>query len=270
VYEVPISYTGGTYTEGKKINWKDGMAALWTILRYNIIDTLTDSGETTLRRVSRLSRYNAWLWEQVSPYTGQRILEAGAGIGTMTQYLLSREVVLATDIIPHYLERLRAIFNGCPNVVVQPLDLAAPLPERLKDFHFDTVLCLNVLEHIEEDEAALERFSAVLAKGGRVVLIVPALKRLYGEIDKAVGHYRRYEGAEIKEKLRKAGFHVEETHFFNTLGIPGWYLNSCLLKRKTVPGLQARLNNLLVPLLKLEYRLHPPWGMSLLAVGRRA
>jgi SAM-dependent methyltransferase len=268
LYEVPISYAGRTYAEGKKIHWKDGIAALWAILRYNLIDD-SPAGEKTLRRVSHLSRYNHWLWEQVAPFTGHRVLEVGAGIGTMTRYLLGREMVLATDLSPLYLERLQAAFEGYPNVVVQPLDAAAPPPEGLKAFNLDTILCLNVLEHVQDDEAALKSFAALLSHGGRVVLILPALQTLYGEIDKAIGHYRRYQRAEIEEKLCRAGFHVEKLRFFNTLGIPGWYLNSCLLKRQAVPSLQARLNDLLVPLLRLEANLTLPWGMSMLAVGRK-
>jgi glycosyltransferase involved in cell wall biosynthesis len=268
IYEVPISYAGRTYAEGKKIHWKDGVAALGAILRYNLIDD-SPAGEKTLRRVSYLTRYNHWLWEQVAPFAGQRVLEVGAGIGTMTRYLLGREVVVATDISPLYMERLKAAFEGYPNVVVQPLDAAAPPPEGLKTFNLDTVICLNVLEHVQDDEAALKGFAALLPPGGRVVLILPALQRLYGEIDKAIGHYRRYQRAEIEGKLRRAGFYVEKTRFFNTPGIPGWYLNSCLLKRRTVPGLQARLNDFLVPLLRFETNLPLPWGMSLLAVGRK-
>lgn len=269
IYEVPISYAGRTYAEGKKIKWKDGMATLWAIVRYNLTDD-SPAGERTLRCVSRLSRYNAWLWEQVAPFTGQRILEVGAGIGTMTRYLLHRELVVATDIAPQYLKRLKVRFHGRSNVVVRPLDLDAPLPQDLHAFNLDTILCLNVLEHLKEDEAALERFSALLSSGARVVLILPALKRLYGEIDKAIDHYRRYEKAEIEEKLRRVGFQVEETRFFNSPGIFGWYLNSHLLKRKAVPSLQARSNDLFVPLLRVEKHLTWPWGALLLAVGRKA
>jgi len=201
IYEVPISYAGRTYVEGKKINWKDGVVALWAVVRYNLSSHNEASGEETLQRTASLSRYNSWLWEQVAP--------------------------------------------------------------------FITILCLNVLEHIQDDEAALQRFSALLPSGGRLALTLPALKRLYGEIDKTVGHYRRYERPEIEEKLHKAGFRVEAIHFLNTLGVPSWYLNSCLLKRKAVLALQARLNDLLVPLLKLESYCRPPWGMSLLVVGEK-
>src|SRR4029450_8129786 len=88
IYEVPISYAGRTYAEGKKINWKDGVGALWTILRFNLLTDGADPAATTLGRVTRRGRYNAWLYEQISPFVGRRILEVGSGIGTMTRYLL--------------------------------------------------------------------------------------------------------------------------------------------------------------------------------------
>jgi len=270
VYEVPISYAGRTYAEGKKINWRDGVTTLGAILRYNLIDDISNAEEKTLRRMSRLSRYNAWLWEQVAPYAGRRILEVGAGVGNMTRYFLGREHVLVTELNPKYLERLRTTFADRPNVAVRSWDLNEGVPEDLTEHGLDTVLCLNVLEHIEHDEEALSRFFQMLSSGGRVVLIVPALKSLYGETDKAIGHYRRYDKNEIVEKLQKAGFSVETTRFSNPIGIPGWYLNSCLLKRTSVPGFQARLNDFLVPLLRLGKNLPLPWGMSLLAVGRKA
>jgi glycosyltransferase involved in cell wall biosynthesis len=269
IYEVPISYAGRTYAEGKKINWKDGISALWTIFRYNLVDDIGSAGNKTLARVARLSGYNAWLWEQVAPYIGKRVLEVGSGMGTMTRYFLGREFVLATEIDQQYLQRLQRTFASRPNVTVRSLDLNNPFPTWVPESRLDTVLCCNVLEHIEEDEAVLSRFAQSLPSGGRVVLILPALQSLYGEIDKAIHHYRRYERDEIVTKLERAGFTVETTKFFNLAGVPGWYLNSRILKRRSVPGMQARLNSLLVPLLRLEKNFTLPWGMSLLAVGQK-
>ena len=128
---------------------------------------------------------------------------------------------------------------------------------------------MNVLEHIEDDEASLAHFFSILPSGGRVVLIVPALSPLYGTIDQALGHHRRYERDEIVHKLQRAGFLIEQTRFFNAPGILGWYLNSRLLKRRSVPHFQAQVNDFLVPLLRLEKHYRLPWGMSLLAVGRK-
>ena len=269
IYEVPISYTGRTYAEGKKINWQDGLSAVWTILRYNLIDDTSPAGEKTLRRISDLSRYNAWLWEIIAPFTGQRVLEVGAGLGTMTRYFLNKELIVSTELEPLYLERLRDAFGKYPNVLIHPLNLDDGIPPWLPAHRVDTVLCLNVLEHIEDDEATLQHFFSILPSGGRVVLIVPALKLLYGTIDQAISHYRRYEHTDIVQKLQRAGFQVEKTQFFNVLGILGWYLNSCVFKRQSVPRFQARVNDFLVPLLRLEQYCQPPWGMSLLAVGKK-
>lgn len=269
IYEVPIAYAGRTYAEGKKISWRDGLAAFGIIVRYSVFDDTPHHGEKTLRRMSRLSRYNAWLWDHVKPFVGRRVLEVGSGIGTMTEYFLDRDLVIATDIDPLYLDRLKAKFNGRANLVVRPLDLAQLEPSVFADLRPDTVICLNVLEHIQDDAEMLRRCHALLPSGGRIVLVVPGLQQLYGEIDRAIGHYRRYDKAGIAGKLAQAGFEVEKTQFFNSIGIPGWYLNACVLKRKAVPGFQSRLNDWLVPLLRLENYVTLPWGMSLLAVGKK-
>src|SRR5262249_37666151 len=155
-------------------------------------------------------------------------------------------------------------------VEVRPLDLAGLCEDGIPKASLDTVLCSNVLEHIADDRAALLAIHDVLAPGGHVVLIVPALKALYGSIDRAIHHYRRYSRDEVAEKMREAGFEVEHLSYFNMLGVPGWWLNAVVLKREAVPGMQARIADLLVPWLKVERQLlGPPFGMSLLAVGRR-
>jgi SAM-dependent methyltransferase len=154
-------------------------------------------------------------------------------------------------------------------VRVQLLDLADFDPATLAPYRLDTIVCLNVLEHIEDDRAALARLFASLEPGGRLVLLVPAHRWLYGAIDRAIHHYRRYERAELVERLRETGFAVEHVAFFNRLGIVGWYLNSVLARRTTVPGVQARLQSLLVPLLRVESLLPLPFGLSLIAVGRK-
>ena len=87
--------------------------------------------------------------------------------------------------------------------------------------------------------------------------------------DRAIHHQRRYEGDELRARLAEAGFAVEHVEFFNRLGVLGWYLNSVILRRTHVPGVQLRLQNALVPLLRAEARLSVPFGLSLVAVGRR-
>jgi SAM-dependent methyltransferase len=270
MYEVSISYAGRSYAEGKKINWKDGVAALWTIVKFGILDDSgsVGPGERTLKRIHRLRRYPAWLYGRFARFVGHRVLEVGAGVGTMTRYLRHAREIVASDVSASYLEELRRAFAADPRVRILRYDLEQTPPAELgRDF--DTILCLNVLEHVENDLQALSRLRELLQPGGRLVLLVPAMKVLYGSIDRAIGHYRRYEEQELVEKVRAAGFAVEHVEWLNRLGAFGWFLNARVLKRKSVPGLQAKLADWLVPWLSWEAGLKARWGMSLLLVARR-
>jgi glycosyltransferase involved in cell wall biosynthesis len=270
LYEVPISYHGRQYAEGKKIGWKDALSAVWTIVRFAVQADLgrEDAGFTTLRRVEVLHRYNRFMWDLIEPFVGRNILEVGSGTGLLTRYLAARGHLLATDLDAEYVDLLRRTFADNPHVEVHQLDLGALAVNGLPRRDFDTVICSNVLEHVEDDQGALRAMNDLLAPGGRVVLVIPAIKALYGEIDRAIHHYRRYSSEEIETKLRAAGLEVEHLSHFNMLGVPGWWLNARVLKRTTVPGIQARINDRLVPLRRLERRFGPPLGISLIAVGR--
>src|SRR5262245_41403836 len=249
IFEVPISYAGRAYWEGKKIRWTDGVAALWTILRYAFVDDQenADPGYKSLLRLARAERYNRWMLQQLAPWLGQRILEVGSGIGSFTRFLMGRDVIIATELNPRYLRILENTFERHTRVEVMPLDLTDFDPAPLAARHLDTILCLNVLEHVADDRAALRRLHASLAPGGRLLLLVPAHEWLYGAIDRAIDHHRRYERAGLVVKLEEAGFRVESTQFFNRLGGIGWYLNSVVFRRTRVPGFQLHLQNLMVP-----------------------
>jgi len=271
IYEVPISYSGRSYWEGKKIRWTDGVAALWTILKYGLVDDQdnADPGYQTLLRLARAERYNQWMFRQIAPHLGRRVLEIGSGIGNLTRYLVGRDLVVATDLNPRYLRMLANTFDRHTRVRVEPLDLADFDPGRLAAWELDTIVCLNVLEHIEDDRQALRQLHRSLVPGGRLVLLVPAHRWLYGAIDRAIHHYRRYERGDLAARLEEAGFRVEHLAFFNRLGVLGWWANSVLFRRTRVPGVQTRLTNLLVPLLRAESALPLPCGLSLVAVGRK-
>lgn len=271
VYEVPISYHGREYWEGKKIGWRDGFAALWTILKYSLIDDLEneDPGYTTLRRLRRARRYNEWVWSLLEPHVGDRVLEVGCGVGNFTCYLANRDLVVATDNNERYLDMLRHSVGHLDNIKVERVNWNGPDLERLRAFAFDTIICLNVLEHIERDGDALATFATLLKPNGRLVLQVPAMKALYGELDRALNHYRRYDRDELIAKLCEHGFAIDEARYFNIPGIVGWYINAVLLKRRTVPGVQSRIANLLVPWLRLERRMDLTCGMALVAIGRK-
>jgi glycosyltransferase involved in cell wall biosynthesis len=271
VYEVPVSYHGREYWEGKKIGWKDGVAAIWTILRYAFIDDFADvdAGYTTLLRLRHARRYNDWVWSLIAPHVGDRVLEVGCGVGSFTSYLRNHELVVATDNRASYLAVVRDRFLHHDNIAVEQVDWAQPDLGALRQRRFDTILCQNVLEHIEHDDDALATFASLLPVGGRLVLQVPAMPALYGEIDRALGHYRRYDRDGVVAQLERQGFAIETARYINLPGVVGWYVNSRLLRRRTVPGLQTRIASALVPMLRLEQRLAPRRGMALIVVGRK-
>jgi SAM-dependent methyltransferase len=226
------------------------------------------TGAATLERMAAAPRYNRWMFERLRPWVGHRVLEIGAGIGNMSAFLTDRERVVLTDTEDYYLGRLRARFEGERHVTVAELRLPAVEP-RLKAERLDTVVCLNVLEHIENDRQTLLDMHDVLKPGGRLILLVPALQKLYGTLDVHLRHFRRYEKAELTEKLSAAGFSIEDCRFVNRPGVLGWWVNGKLLRRRVLPRGQLAGFRLLMPLLRREETNPPSTGMSLLATARK-
>ena len=224
----------------------------------------------TLTQLAELDQYNYWLFEQIAGALGNRVLEVGSGTGNITQFLCADgRQVLATDVVPNYRNQLQRLFGDKPHVQVGQFDLTSAAPAELRAQPFDTVVCLNVLEHIEDDHFALTQMRDVLAPGGTLALLVPAHQFLYGEFDRAVGHFRRYEKRALANRLAAAGFVVREMKFFSLLAALPWLINGRILKRGYLPAGQANLANKLVPLLRLEKLIGPPCGLSLIAIAQK-
>ena len=271
IYEVPISYSGRDYWEGKKIRWMDGLRAIFSIMRYNFFDRETeDIVYQTLQNMKRLHRYNGWIFLKFRPFLGRRVLEIGSGIGNITKFLLDRDLVIATDVEPKYLALLKNTFGKYKKFIIDHFDMPRAEIDRYRSYHIDSVICFNVLEHIEQDETALRKIFDLLEPGGRFLLFVPSHPWLYGSLDQHLGHHRRYRKKELKNTLEGMGFRVIYLKYFNRIGILGWFLNSRILRRKRLPLFQLRVYNLLVPLFKLETIFPLPFGTSLLVVGEKS
>lgn len=246
---------------------------LATLVRYGTLRNDADNrheGYTTLAHMDVAHNYNAWLGRRFREHLGRRVLEIGAGIGTITREIeQDRELVVALEVDRFYVDRLRNMFRDRPHVQPCLSDVALADWEALRARDFDSVLLSNVLEHIPDDAAALRRFRQVLPEGGRLVLLVPALPELFGSMDEAVGHHRRYTREGLESLLSDNGFTVERLEWMNLTGIPGWFVNGRLFRRRAVPPLQLRLYDAVAPLLaRLEARVTLPVGMSLFAVAR--
>jgi glycosyltransferase involved in cell wall biosynthesis len=273
VYEVPISYNGRTYDEGKKIGLRDAFKAVWVLLRFSRWEAPADDvGAITLRRIGTLAPYNRWLHDRFAHYLGARILEVGSGVGNQTRYFVDeRERVVASDIEPHYLRELTGQFDERSNVRIASYHFPLNDQDRaeLQAERLDTIVCLNVLEHIEDDRATVRDFADVLQSGGHLVVLVPALKRLYGTLDKNLHHYRRYSPDELRTVVEAAGFRVDTLRFVNRPAVLGWWFSSRILKRRVMPKGQLRAFRWLMPLLRMEENSPPSFGLSLLVLAHR-
>ena len=271
IFEVPISYRGRTYREGKKITWRDGFRALGVMLRFRLVDDLYDEhyGHAILHSLSNTHRFNRWMADAIRPWLGDRVLEIGAGMGNLTAQLLPRAAYAITDIDPLHLHYLTNHYAGNRNVTVRMLDVADAAHFQGLEGRFDAVVCLNVLEHVERDAAGLQNIFAALAPGGCALVLVPRSMRLFGTLDTVLGHVRRYTRDELEQKLTAAGFTAEKIFTFNRIGVPGWWLNGRLLKRKHFGKLQLKFYDSLVWLWRLLEPLLPWPGLSLIAVARK-
>ena len=272
IYEVPISYSGRTYLEGKKIGAWDAVKCLWQMVYTRFFDTrfTYHSGFYILKSVSRAQRYNRWILRHCREYLGSRILEAGAGIGNLSCLLLDRQRLVAVEQNPMYVARLIDRFGYRKNVRVVHGDLTCQEDfDKWKDERLDTVFCSNVLEHLESDEQVLRRFYDTLVPGGYCVITVPAGMWLYTPLDRELGHCRRYEPDELREKMERAGFEVVLTRRFCKFGALGWWVSGRILRKRHLSPRQMIWFDRLLPLTRLADYVLPNPGMSLIAVGRR-
>ncbi len=273
VYEVPISYHGRTYYEGKKITWKDGVSTLYTIVKYWLIDDCFEQryGHQILQSLSQARRFTDWTVDVIHPFFGQHILEVGSGIGNISRLLLKGESLTLTDVDPVYLEFLENTYRDNDMVSVKKLDITKDSElQALRDNGnlYDTVVCLNVLEHIEDDLAALKRIRGILSPGGRLILQVPQYQGLYGTYDKELGHFRRYGKKQLAQLAEQAGFEIKAMMSFNPLGLIGWWMNSKLMGSKDMSKWQIKVYDTMVPLQRLVHKVLPVPGLSLICVAQ--
>jgi glycosyltransferase involved in cell wall biosynthesis len=286
LYEVGISYSGRTYAEGKKIGWKDGMRAMYGIVRYSsawrrVRDRLDNVPDRTippaafddsdaelssvLSVLEGADNYADWLYELIRAHLGDRVLEVGAGHGELTDRLRRDAHVTATDLSKRCIDELAKRFEGDPNVEVLQADVAAL---RAESREFDSAVLVNVLEHIDEDAAALADLRDVLRPGGRICVFVPAFEGLYSDFDRRIGHRRRYRRSQLVSAFDRAGFGIVDARYMNTLGAVAWWLTARQLGLVPTRQWSVQLYDRFVPAIqRYEAGRDPRFGQTLLCVG---
>jgi SAM-dependent methyltransferase len=216
--------------------------------------------------------YFDWQVEQFRPFLGRRIADVGCGPGTMTALLApARELYLGVDLDPRLLEALREAYRDLPCVSVLAGDITSEAcRDRLRAERVDTIVCSNLIEHIEDDTMALRRMAEVLPPDRYLCLLVPAHPALYGSFDAIDGHHRRYTKAMLRDRVRGLPLTVRRLYYFNSVGALGWLVKGRLLREQHHTEENFHLMNMVTRVLRpLERLVHPPFGISLIAILQR-
>jgi SAM-dependent methyltransferase len=224
-----------------------------------------------LEIMKNAKNYHKWFYSQFNKHLGQRIIEIGAGIGNEVHLLQDRNLVVAVDTSENCVEYMKRRFIGQSNILPVKGDVTSKEILELREYSPDTVICVNVLEHVKGDDTALSHMFELLGQNGKLILGVPAFQFLFGSIDRVVGHHRRYNKNELREKLAGAGFKVLDIFYMNSIAIFGWFLNNRILKLNAESLMQVKLfDTFVVPWLSVvERAVRPPFGLSIVAIAEK-
>ncbi|MFT5114462.1 MAG: glycosyltransferase involved in cell wall biosynthesis [Parasphingorhabdus sp.] len=273
IYEVPINYYGRSYAEGKKITWRDGVAAFYFILKFALIrnperfvkdrqelnqclaqqSVQIDVGVRTLEAFVMAPKYNAWIFSRFKKHVGKHVLEIGSGIGNIVSELLTLphlSKVIASDISADSLNITDDRFGDDERVSIVQWDAGVSPPAAIAESTYDTIVSLNVLEHIEDHVSTLAEVRQLLNPGGKLILLVPAHQALYCGLDEDLDHYRRYSKKGLTQLLEQSGFTIIDQIEHNFVGVIGWYWVGIIRKRRALATQDTKIFDLLVPLLR--------------------
>jgi SAM-dependent methyltransferase len=227
-----------------------------------------DAGlSSVLADLEGAEQYNDWIISLLAPHLRGRILELGAGQGTFTERLAAFGEIVAVEPSAAQCGVLRQRLDNVAGTSVINGDLSAVPPSDV----FDTIVMINVLEHIPDDHDALLRCAELLRPGGRLLVWVPSFEALYGRFDHEIGHYRRYRRVRLRTLVTRSGLQVDTLRHANLPGFFAWWLIVRVLgRRPTSGGLAGFYDRRLVPVIRrVEGRLPPPFGQSLLLIAAK-
>lgn len=227
-------------------------------------------GVSTLEVLEDAKNYNNWIAHEISQHVSAPTLEVGAGTGNLSQYFVKYKPLYLTDVDSGLANHLKKRFTKEKFVYNDVLDISK-VPQKKYQSFFSSIYAVNVLEHIKDDGKALKNIHKMLKAGGKVILLVPAKKLAYTQLDKELGHYRRYEKQELINKLQEAAFSIEKIYYFNIVGIVSWTVRDKVSRnKKALKPYQIRIFDSIVPILRfIESKVTVPIGISLIVVAKK-
>lgn len=219
------------------------------------------------------NNYNDWTYSLLAHLVRGSVLEVGCGVGTFTHRLARPSLIrslLSIDISGPAVARCQAVVRS-PSVEIRQADVREITGE------FDLVLCMNVLEHIADDAAALRHMLSLVRPGGSLFLLVPAHQWLFTSFDAESGHHRRYNKRLVRQLLDQATDgrtdRLELRQFyFNAVGALGYWAVYKLLRKAPRAGAGAEIgwfDRSIVPLQRRLEGTAMPFGISLVTIATK-
>ncbi len=228
-----------------------------------------------LEAMSFAVNYHKWILDEFRPFLGKRVVEVGAGTGSFSELLLQESIdslslVEPSEMFESLTKNVSQIKNKAQVDFYKSIfsEVAAEISDKQKP---DSIIYVNVLEHIEDDSSELEYIHRTLGKGGRCFIFVPALMSLYGEFDRKIGHFRRYTKREVEEKCKSAGFKILKSKYFDLAGIVPWFVKYKLLKSDSLDsGAVTLYDKMAIPFVKgMEKFVNVPLGKNVLLIAEK-
>lgn len=230
-------------------------------------------GKKTLETIAKAEQFNQWLYTEIKPFLSGKILEIGSGLGNISKFAIADGFYITlSDYNEDYYAYLKEKYAANTNVAgILQIDLLHPSFTReysSLENSFDSIFLLNVIEHVEDDNRALNNIRFLLKNNGQLTLLAPAFNWLYCRFDKELGHYRRYSRKSMEKILLSNNFSVLSCRYFNAPGIIGWLIFGKLLNRKLIEENEMLLFNRFVFLFKIvdKVLLHKI-GLSVISCG---
>jgi len=226
-------------------------------------------GGLTLESFAGAPRVNAWIYERLGGVSGD-VLEIGSGIGNLSRFIVrDARTAFLTDVEPEYVGALRREFGSLGDRVrVETWNLDTPPPPTLAGQLFDTIVAVNVIEHIRNDVEAVQRLSALLRPGGTLLIYVPAGPLVFGSLDVALGHYRRYSRSSLARLIQQSGLEMTPPRYMNRLGLVGWFFSGRVLKRRVLSAVMVTLFEQVVGIARVIDAIFAPLPLGLGLVAR--
>lgn len=232
---------------------------------YSHNDTFVYEGKD-LESMSFAQNYHNWIYENIETELGNKIAEIGSGVGNFTEFLLRNGHARIDAYEPCTKMHLNNKFSKNPRV--NCINSNFELVSKSCDYKYDSVIFINVLEHIQQDLDAIKNAYNITRPGGKLIIFVPALQFLYSKFDRSIGHYRRYQKSELTKLVQNASFKIMSCEYFDSIGIVPWFVFMKVMRQ----GLSSRntftYDTFVVPWLKiLEKKISPPLGKNLLLIA---